>query len=507
MNQSTLQNTKSPLLNDVLNLMKYIKDIHHTTSLLGWDQETYMPLGALIPRANQMVTLESIAHKLLTSKKARLLADKIENYLGTSDAIEQGIFRTFLKEHKLATKLPKKFIENLTKVKTYSTESWKKARQDNNYKLFEKDFEILTQLKIEQANYYGFSENPYDPMLDLYEPGITSNFLLPYFQSIKKQTINLLDYALEISQSIDDSFLFDYYDKHIQFSIAKQICEKMGFDFYYGRLDKSIHPFTTSFSQKDVRISIRVLENDIRCCIFSVIHEAGHGLYEQGIRTDFYRTFLEEGASYGIHESQSLLWEKIIARTYEFSQWLLPILKDNFPMQFKNVSPTDFFRAINKIKKTFLRTEADELTYNLHIILRFEIENELLNSRIKARDIPEIWNTKYFEMFGMIPLNLKEGCLQDIHWAHGSFGYFPTYTLGKIYSAMLWNKLEEDMPNILNDIQTGNFSLIKNWLRENIHQYGKLYEPKDIMQKVTDKVFDVSSYNNYIKNKIEMLKK
>ncbi|MCX7735456.1 MAG: carboxypeptidase M32 [Candidatus Kapabacteria bacterium] len=505
MNTLEIRKQNSPLLQDVLKLMYIIRDIHNSASLLGWDQETYMPTGSVNARASQLVTLETIAHRLLTSKKARILAEKIEQYNGGSNSFEKGIYRTFLKEYNLAVKLPQKFVEKFTKARTYAIESWKKARQMNDYNIFEKDFDYLTKLKIEQANYYGFSENPYDALIDLYEPGMTYSFLLPYFEEIKEETRNILDDALRVSSLINDKFLYDYYDNDIQFTMARQICEKMGFDFYYGRLDKSIHPFTTSFSRKDVRLTVRVIERDLRSSIFSAIHEAGHGLYEQNISHEYYRTFLEEGSSYGIHESQSLLWEKIIARTLEFSNWFLPILKEYFPSLLKNVTSIDFFKAINKISKSFMRTEADELTYNLHIIMRFEIENDLLNQKIRVRDIPEIWNQKFYDYFSLRPVSLREGCLQDIHWAQGSFGYFPTYTLGKIYSAMIWKKLQEDIPDVLNNIENGNFILIKNWLRENIHQYGKLYEPQVLMKMITGKNFDVGDYNQYIRKKISML--
>lgn len=505
MNSLEIRKQNSPLLQDVLKLMYIIKDIQNSASLLGWDQETYMPIGSVNTRASQLVTLETIAHRLLTSKKARILVEKIEQYNGSSSSFEKGIYQTFLKEHSLAVKLPQKFVQKYTEARTYATESWKKARQENNYKIFEKDFDNLTKLKIEQANYYGFSENPYDALIDLYEPGMTYSFLLPYLEEIKEETKNILDDALSVSSLINDNFLYDYYNNDIQFTVARQICEKMGFDFYYGRMDKSIHPFTTSFSRKDVRLTVRVIENDLRSSIFSAIHEAGHGLYEQNISYEYYRTFLEEGSSYGIHESQSLLWEKIIARTLEFSNWLLPILKEYFPSLLKNVTPMDFFKAINKISKSFMRTEADELTYNLHIIMRFELENDLLNQKISVRDIPELWNIKFNDYFELNPESLKQGCLQDIHWAQGSFGYFPTYTLGKIYSAMIWKKIQEDIPDVLNYIENGNFILIKNWLRENIHQYGKLYQPKVLMKMITGKFFDVGDYNHYIRKKISML--
>mgnify|MGYP000666376316 CR=1 FL=1 len=505
MNTLNIRKQNSPLLQDVLKFMNFLKDIQNTASLLGWDQETYMPAGSIVSRASQLVTLETIAHRVITSKKAKILADKIEKYLGNSNSFENRIFYTFLKEHKLAAKLPREFIENITKTRAFATECWKKARQENDYKIFEKDFEQLTNLKIEQANYYGFTENPYDPLLDLFEPGMTFSFLHPYFEKIRDYTRDILDYALDISSTINDNFLFEHYDRDTQFNLAKYICEKMGFDLYYGRLDKSIHPFTTSFSQKDVRITVRVIENDLRSCIFSAIHEAGHGLYEQNISNDYYRTFLEEGASYGIHESQSLLWEKIIARTLEFSSWVLPTLKEKFPLQLNKISSMDFFKAINKISKSFLRTESDELTYNLHIMIRFELENDLINKNIRVKDIPEIWNQKFYDYFGLKPESLREGCLQDIHWAHGNFGYFPTYTLGKIYSAMIWKKLQEDLPDLMSNIKNGNFILIKNWLRENIHQHGKLYEPKILMEMLTGKILDVDDYHSYIKNKISML--
>ncbi|MFN5540210.1 MAG: carboxypeptidase M32 [Candidatus Melainabacteria bacterium] len=504
MNTSATKITASSiLLFETKILMALIKDLRSASALMDWDRETYMPLGGAEDRADQLATLDTLAHEYLTNEKAHELVKRIENEILNCDPSEKPLFAVFLEDFEKATKLSSDLVGRTSKAQALAQISWRKAREENNFKLFSEDLQKIIDLKIEAAECYGYSENRYDALLDLFEPDVKASELRNVFNDLRKETIGILSQVKASHKEIDESCLFQPYEESKQMEFAKFIAAQMGFDFNNGRLDLTTHPFCTSFSVRDVRLTTRIYPNDIRSCLMGVIHEAGHGLYEQGFAKKYARTFVADGASFGIHESQSLFWEKIIAGSEEFWHWAFPHLQKAFPEQTQQVTPRRFYEALNKIQPSFIRTEADELTYNLHIILRFEIEDDLINQRIKVSDIPEIWNAKMKESLGIVPAGDAEGCLQDVHWSFGGFGYFPSYTLGKLYSAMMWTQMQKEIPTVKSKIANGEFEPIKLWLGEKVHQYGRAEKPIQLIKRITDRDLDANDFINGVKAKVQ----
>ncbi len=497
--------TRSPLLVELLDLMGKIKDIEGASSLLSWDQETYMPPGAAEPRSYQLSVLEVLSHSLLTSENARELAKKIRDANKSDDPFESSMFRLFLDEHERAIKLPQHFIKDYSLAKSLAIESWKDARSHNKFSYFAKSLATILEFKIQEAEYLGYEDNRYNALLDYYEPYMTVSKLEPIFNNLQTHILDTLTKIEPFKEKVSDDFIKQKFNADGQMKFIRTIAKKMAFDFYYGRIDFSIHPFTTSFSPKDVRVTTRLNENEIRAGIYAAIHELGHGLYEQGKDFTLSRTFADDGSSFGLHESQSLIWENIITRTREFWMWALPKLQDIYPGQLSNKFPSDMFQAVNIIRPSFIRTEADELTYNLHIILRFNIENLLLNGNLSVNDIPHYWDTQMKNYLGIYPPDDLHASLQDIHWAHGNFGYFPSYTIGKLYAAMIWKTMNEQIPDINEHISNGNFALLRNWLRNKIHRYGKLLTPNELIMEVTGEALNEKPYIEYIEQKVQDL--
>lgn len=493
------------LLESVLVQMQPVFDLKASADLLGWDQETFMPSGAYQARADQISTLQTLAHQLLVSDNSKELADKIRSYDRAQSDFEKRIFALFLREHDRAIKIPNYLIKKLSMAKTVCLNSWKKAYEESNFKIFESELRQLIDLKIQETEHIGYDTNKYDALLDFYEPGMNTVMLDPLFNKIKKNCIDMLQKIKKEDLFIKTDFFSHRYTSNKQDKLARYLAHKMKFDLLYGRQDISMHPFTAAFSSKDVRMTYRINERDIRSTLFSVIHETGHALYEQGIDSSLNRTFAGEGASYGIHESQALIWENIIARSEPFIKWLLPYLQELFPRQLSKVNTEEFYRAINKVEPGCIRTEADELTYNLHIIVRYEIEKDLINGNMRAYDIPHAWSTKMHKYLGIVPKSDREGSLQDIHWAFGGFGYFPTYTMGKMYAAMFWKQMQSEIDNIESQIESGDFKEIRQWLKNKIHRFGKINTPKDLLLKICDKELNANDYLDYLRSKFNLI--
>ncbi len=499
-----LINTKENLLTEnVVKKMNVVKDLQHSIAILGWDQETKMPSGSWESRADQICTLEEISHQILTDNESKKLVEKIKNNKCNKTSFQDKFLCIFVKEIEKASKLNTEFVIKYSKAKSLALESWKNAKKHENFKIFESDLARLIDLSIEKTELLGYNQNRYDALLDEYEEGMTYNTLVPIFDKIENKTNKILHHLSKSNYkiiSIDSNIEFND-SKQLKF--VKKLAKKLAFDFQIGRLDKSVHPFTTAFSQKDVRITTRIDKKNIFSSMYSTIHEVGHGLYEQGISFDLYRTFASDATSLGIHESQSLIWENTICRTIEFWQWVLPELKKYFKQELKDYSEKDMYEIVNKVESSFIRTESDELTYNLHILIRTQIENELINKTIKAKDIPDIWNEMYQKHLGITPKNNSIGCLQDIHWAAGMFGYFPTYTLGKLYSATIWEELNLQIPDLKSIIKEGDFYIIRKWLKENIHKFGKLKSPEELIFDISGKTLNTDDFFKYIENKLE----
>ena len=483
-----------------------LADVHNLNmagAVLDWDQQTYMPQGGSEARANQRATLAKLAHAMLTDDAtAKLLAQSESD----NDATETttAFLRVARREFSHATKLPPELVEETSRVTSIAQEVWATSRADNDYASFAPHLEKIVELSRRTAQALGYQEKLYDALLDQYEEGMTCAQLDPIFEQLKAVSIPLIE-KIAAKPLIDDAILRRDFDGQTQKKFAERVLESCGFDFARGRQDLSVHPFCTNFSRDDVRITTRLNTRDLQSALFGSLHEMGHALYEQGIDPNLDGNVLGGGVSLGVHESQSRLWENMVGRSREFWRCWFPALRETFPAQLNDVSEDEFYRAINKVAPSCIRVEADEVTYNLHIVLRYEMEVDLLEGRLSVADAPAAWNEKMKSYLGVTPPDDAHGILQDVHWSIGAMGYFPTYSLGNILSAQLWNRVLDARPETENDISNGDFSVLLSWLRDNIHRFGKTYTPKELIRRATGNALDVAPYAQYLNKKFGAL--
>jgi carboxypeptidase Taq len=498
-------------------LKSKLTEIHHlrdAAAVLSWDQETYMPAGGGQARAEQIATLQTIAHdKFVSAETEELLniwIDEATGQISTDvqsdlDDTTQALLRETWQDFSRAKKLPSSFVNQLQRECSLAQQMWAEARKNNDFKSFLPNLRTLLSLKIEEAQYLGFVQSPYDPLLDKYEPGATAAQLKPLFAELRERLVSILQKVLNSSHKPNEALLTQAFETKKQLEFGRMVLEKMGYLFDRGRLDLSTHPFTTSFHPTDVRVTTRVFEHDLSSCLFSCIHEGGHGLYEQGLLPKYYGTPLAEPVSLGIHESQSRLWENCVGRSEPFWQHFYPLLQKTFPSQLREVLFDDFYPAINMVKPSLIRVEADELTYNLHIMVRFEIELALIEGQLQVEELPTAWNDKMQDYLGIKPDRDAEGVLQDVHWSMGAFGYFPTYALGNLYASMLYDQALQDIPGLEEGIARGSLLPLRDWLNENIHQYARQFTSKEIVQRVTGHSLSTEPFLHYLERKFGKL--
>jgi carboxypeptidase Taq len=487
-----------------------IQRINSAASVLSWDQETYMPAGGGVARAEQIATLQGVAHqKFISSETEHLLGTYLDLQSGLPlekdgelwDESSRAMLREVWRDYSRARKLPSDFVMRLSRECSLAQQVWVEAKAQNSYKSFLPNLRKVLSLKREEAQHLGFQDSPYNALLDVYEPGSTIAALRPLFTQLKMQLVPLLKKIQHSTVQIDDGFLYHAYDQARQMEFGRLILIAMGYDFEKGRLDLSAHPFTTSFHPSDVRVTTRVQEYDLLSCLFSCIHEGGHGLYDQGLDPTHYGTPLGESVSLGIHESQSRMWENCVGRSRAFWRFFYPILQATFHHQLRAVEVEQFYKVINRVKPSFIRAEADELTYNLHIMLRFEIEQDLIEGKTNPEELPEIWNHKMKAYLGIVPSNDGEGVLQDVHWSMGAFGYFPTYTLGNLYAVQFYDQAKLEIPNIEDEIAAGQLMVLRRWLSQKIHRWGRMFIPDHLAQRVTGVSLSPDPFLRYIERK------
>lgn len=499
---TTLGNSDT-LYNDYKQQLQKIADIKYATAVLQWDQETYLPPKGAEARGRQIATLSEIAHQMFTNDKVgHLLQDLLSKDL--PEWQKQNVELT-LEDYTRLKKLSPAFVRKMSEAITASFHAWIEARKQNDFKVFEPLLIPLVDLKRQEAELYGYSQHPYDALMNEYEKGATVAMLDKVFDNIKGPLQDLLR-ELQNKDFGDSSFLHPNFPKQQQWDWGMYLARQLGFDFNAGRQDISEHPFTTNFSSNDVRITTRIDEHDFANMTWSTIHEVGHALYEQGLPTEQYGLPLGEYASLSIHESQSRLWENCVGRSACFWRYYYPKLVQHFPQQFGEVSKEQFVRAINKVQPSLIRTEADELTYHFHVMIRYELEKRLIEGSLQVKDIPAYWNQQYKSLLGVDVPDDKQGCLQDVHWSHGSFGYFATYSLGSFYAAQFWRQAKVEMPGIEEQIAShGNTSPLLQWLRNKIHHHGRLYNSQQLCSLVTGKELDSTVFVNYLREKLNAL--
>ncbi len=480
-----------------------IRDLHRASAVLSWDQQTYMPPGGAVARAEQLATLQRTAHVWFISDEIGQLLEALRAPAAEwdYDSDEASLVRVTLRDYEKARRIPPALVAELARASTLAYEAWTKAKAAADFAIFLPHLEKIVDLNIQIAEALGYQDRLYDALLDQYEPDMKTAQVATLFENLKAELVPLVKTIASQTRLGNDAILRRPMDIQKQWDFGLAILRDMGFDFNRGRQDKSVHPFTTAFSIDDVRLTTRLDPNYFPTALFGTIHEGGHGLYEQGLAKTLERTGLDDGASLGIHESQSRLWENLIGRSQAFWYHYFPRLQQMFPEQMGDVDFEDFYQAINAVKPTFIRVEADEVTYNLHIMIRFELENDMLERRVHIRELPEAWNAKMEEYLGIVPPNDALGVLQDVHWSGGMLGYFPTYSLGNLYSVQFFDQAKRDISGLADQIATGHFSELLDWLRQNIHRHGRKYTPAELVARVTGNELTAKNYIDYIKQK------
>lgn len=477
-------------------------DLRAAAAVLGWDQETYMPTGAVEARANQLATLGRLAHEMFTSDTtADLLAAYEQRVAGSDyDSDEASLARVTRRDYERAVKVPAELVAELARASSLAQQAWQEARAAADFDKFQPHLEKLIELALRKAEAIGYADHVYDALLDEYEPGMTKAEIETLFGRLRDALVPIVQAIASVGRE-EFAFLSRSFEDQTQWDFGIGVLGDFGFDFCRGRQDRSAHPFTTAFSVNDVRVTTRIHEDSLPSGLFSTMHECGHALYEQGVSDRLERTLLADGASLGVHESQSRLWEILVGRSREFWSHYFDRLRDQFGAQLADVDAEQFYRAINQVRPSLIRVEADEVTYNLHIMLRFELEVALLEGRLAVADLPEAWNDKMVEYLGLRPDNDGDGVLQDIHWSMAAIGYFPTYTLGNLMSVQLFDRAKLELPDLLDQIASGHFLELLEWLREHIHQHGRKFTAQELLRRATGSELSADPWVDYVRNK------
>ena len=482
--------------------MRRVADLRYAAAVLQWDQETYMPAKGAAARARQLATLSETAHEWSTDAALEKLVVELQQR-GDLEASQQKNIALSYDELRRRQKLSSGFVRRLSEAVSRAFNSWMEARKANDFTLFETALTELVALKIEEAELLGYEGHAYNALIYEYEKSVTVDTLDGLFAALIPALQQLIK-DINSRQQVDTGFLHQLYPKDQQWAWGMLLVKELGFDLEAGRQDLSEHPFTTNFSAKDVRITTRIDEHDLANMTWSCIHETGHALYEQGLPDSEYGLPSGEYASLSIHESQSRLWENCVGRSHSFWQTYYPLLQGYFPDQLKETGVDTFFRAINKVQPSLIRTEADELTYHSHVYIRYEIEKELISKQLQVKELPARWNELYHQHLGVTVPDDRMGCLQDVHWSHGSFGYFPTYSLGSLYAAQFWEKAKESVPGLATSQNKQTLAGLLLWLRTAIHAKGRTMESEELCKAVTGETLDSRYFVNYIRDKFEL---
>ncbi|BBL78552.1 carboxypeptidase M32 [Rubrobacter xylanophilus] len=488
-------------------LLAEISDLNAAAALMHWDQQTYMPEGGVGLRSEQLATVSRLAHERLVSPE---LGELLEQLDGTFDpsSEEAALVRVARRDHLQAAKLPSRLVAETARAASEAEPVWVSARADSDWEAFAPHLERLLELRREAAEHLGYEEHPYDALLDLYEPGARKSRLEGLFEELKAGILPLLHRIAPDGVAEDRSApLVGDYDERVQEEFGRAVLTDLGYDWSRGRQDRVVHAFCIDLGgPQDVRITTRFDPRRVDTALFTSMHEAGHAMYEQGVSPDYARSPLAGGVSMGIHESQSRLWENLVGRSRAFWEHYYPKLQEAFPGS--PLGKTDletFYRAVNEVRPSTIRIDADELTYNLHVLLRFELEVAMIEGRLAVSEIPEAWEAKMEEYLGVRPKNAGEGPLQDIHWADGLFGYFPSYTVGNVLSAQFFEAAVGARPEIPDEIRHGDFGPLRGWLTENVYRHGRRYEPEELVERASGRPLEAAPYLRYLREKFGAL--
>ncbi|MFP4551881.1 MAG: carboxypeptidase M32 [Spirochaetales bacterium] len=483
--------------------MQTIKGIN---ALIEWDHHVYMPERGVQARSEQNAFVASLAHQKQTNPEIGDLLDKLgasdENPLGNESLADtdRRLIRVIHRDFHQQTKIPAELVEETARVTSVAQSVWAEARSKSDFSLFKPHLEKIVDLNLRTAEALGYDQTPYDALIDLYEPGITTAQVAKVFRELREALVPLVR-EIKARPKIDNSVLRKGYPAAKQEEFSRKVLEAMHFDFKRGRLDVSVHPFTVPIAGDDVRITTRYEEDWMPSALFGTIHEAGHALYELGFNREFFGTRLADATSLGIHESMSRFWENVVGRSRAFWSHFYPVLKEVFPDQLSGVDLEPFYKAINTVEPTHIRVEADEVTYSLHVILRFELERMLMDKNLKVSELPEAWREQSKDLLGIVPESDRDGVLQDIHWSGGMLGYFPTYALGNVYGLQFVSAMRKAVPDMDTTIRHGELLPIKKWLDENVHAPGQSKTPVELCMDITGEPMTAKYFIEYLRTK------
>ncbi|NNE70587.1 MAG: carboxypeptidase M32 [Rhodothermales bacterium] len=486
----------SSALEQLRERLSKIKDLENASAILEWDQETHMPAAGVEARSRQVSTLRQMAHELFCEDTtADLLAKaKPENDL------DKDLLRVVKHDFDHATRLPADLVGEFSRVTSMAREGWKEGKANNDFSAFEPHLAAVLDCNLRKAEALGYEDEPYDALLDEFEPGMKTSEVTSVFEALRKDLVDLVGQIAK-EPVIDESILTRYYPEKAQWDLGVRVMSEIGYDFDRGRQDRSAHPFSTTFSVTDSRVTTHLNKHHFNPAFFGSLHEAGHAMYEQGVDPALDGTPLQDGTSLGMHESQSRLWENLVGRSRPFWDHYFPLVQRYFPAALSGVSEGEFYRAVNAVRPSLIRIEADEVTYNLHIMARFELERAMLSGEVKPAQLPEAWNARMRDYLGVAPDTDSEGCLQDIHWSLGAFGYFPTYALGNLMSAQLWSAMERDLGSLEDLVANGEFSPLLGWLRQNVHRHGRRKTATQILEATYGSGLDAGPWMAYARKK------
>jgi carboxypeptidase Taq len=488
---------------ELKSLLREVHDINSAAAVLNWDQQTYMPAGGATTRGRQLATLQKIAHEKFTDPAIGRMLDALEKHVASldPDSDEAALIRVTRRDYEKAIKVPPAFTAALAEHQSETYVAWTKARPANDFRAVAPRLERTLELSRQLADYFPGYEHIADPLIDYADEGMKASDVRRLFTELRAKLVPLVK-SIIAQPLADDACLRQSFPETKQIEFAAGIVKRFGYDFNRGRLDKTHHPFCTTFSLGDVRITTRVKENNLGDALFSIFHEGGHALYEQNITRELEGTPLATGTSSGVHESQSRTWENVVGRSRAFWEFAYPELQRVFPQQLNAISLDAFYRAINKVEPSLIRTDADEVTYNLHVMIRFDFELQLLEGKLAIKDLPEAWHARYQSDFGIRAPDDRDGVLQDVHWYGGIIGgVFQGYTLGNIMSAQFYDAALRARPEIPKEIARGEFGTLRNWLTENIYRHGRKFTADQIIDRATEKPLGVDSYIDYLQRK------
>lgn len=479
-----------------------IHDIQSAAAVLDWDQATYMPSGGASSRGRQLATLARIAHERSVDDGLGKLLERLRPLASSLPpaSAEGNLIRTALRDYDRLAKIPPSFTSRLSDHMSKSYNAWTEARPANDFARMRPYLEKTLELSREMASYFKPQGHVADPLIDYSDPGMTAASVRKLFTELRAELVPLVE-AIAASKQIDDACLRGHFPEAAQLAFGEKVVRQLGYDFTRGRQDKTHHPFMTRFALGDVRITTRVNEKDLGDALFGTIHESGHAMYEQGTSELLDGLPVGQGASAGVHESQSRLWENLVGRSLAFWTYFYPMLQEAFP-SFRTVPLKTFYAAINRVDRSLVRVDADEVTYNLHVMIRFDLELEMLEGKLAVRDLPEAWRARYKADLGVSSPDDKDGVLQDVHWYSSPIGgTFQGYTIGNIFAAQAFASAVEAQPTIPSDIAIGNFTPLRSWLTENLYKHGRNYLPEDVMKLSTGAPLHIAPYMNYLRTK------